>query len=101
VVFNPVMPIFREHELLFMLRHGEAKAFVVPKVFRHFDHEAMAEGMRPDLPDLQHLIVVGGDEANSFDALLMDPVLQVTDELRAISARDRGDANDVCQLIYT
>jgi len=24
VVFNPVMPIFREHELLFMLRHGAA-----------------------------------------------------------------------------
>lgn len=101
VVFNPVMPIFREHELLFMLRHGEAKAFVVPKTFRHFDHEAMAEGMRPDLPDLQHIIVVGGEGANSFDALLMDPTLQVTDGLRAISARDRGDANDVCQLIYT
>lgn len=101
VVFNPVMPIFREHELLFMLRHGEAKAFVVPKIFRHFDHEAMAEGMRPDLPDLQHIIVVGGDGANSFDALLMDPALEVTEALRAISARDRGDANDVCQLIYT
>jgi len=101
VVFNPVMPIFREHELLFMLRHGEAKAFVVPKTFRNFDHEAMAEGMRPDLPDLQHIIVVGGDGANSFDALLMDPALPVTDALRAVSARDRGDANDVCQLIYT
>ena len=27
VVFNPVMPIFREHELSFMLKHGEAKVF--------------------------------------------------------------------------
>ena len=101
VVFNPVMPIFREHELLFMLRHGEAKAFVVPKLFRGFDHEAMAEGMRGALPDLEHVIVMGGSGANSFDALLQDPALEATPELRAISARDRGDANDVCQLIYT
>lgn len=101
IVFNPVMPIFREHELLFMLRHGEAKAFVVPKVFRHFDHEAMADGMRPDLPDLQHVIVAGGTGANSFDALLLDPTLVVDDALRALSEQVRGDANDVCQLIYT
>ncbi len=101
VVFNPVMPIFREHELLFMLKHGEAKAFVVPKLFRGFDHEAMAEGMRPDLPDLRHVIVTGGNGPNSFDELLLDPALEVTEDLRGISAQDRGDANDVCQLIYT
>ncbi len=101
VVFNPVMPIFREHELLFMLKHGEVKAFVVPKIFRGFDHEAMAEGMRPDLPDLEHVIVAGGEGKNSFDALLMDPALDDTPGLHEISARDRGDANDVCQLIYT
>lgn len=101
VVFNPVMPIFRERELTFMLRHGEVKAFVVPKAFRGFDHEAMAERMRPDLPDLAHVIVAGGEGPNSFDAALADPALAEGPELRAISARDRGDANDVCQLIYT
>ncbi|MGA0542429.1 cyclohexanecarboxylate-CoA ligase [Neotabrizicola sp. VNH66] len=101
VVFNPVMPIFREHELLFMLKHGEAKVFVVPKVFRGFDHEAMAAGMRPQLPALDHVIVAGGAGANSFDALLMDPALDDAPGLHEISARDRGDANDVCQLIYT
>lgn len=102
IVFNPVMPIFRERELRFMLRHGEARAFVIPKQFRSFDHEAMAEGLRPDLPDLQHVIVAGGSGPNSFDALLMDESLDSGIEaLRPISARARGDANDVCQLIYT
>lgn len=101
IVFNPVMPIFREHELLFMLKHGEARAFVVPRVFRHFDHAQMAEGMRPDLPDLQHVIVAGGEGAGTFDALLMDPALDDAPGLRDVSLRDRGDANDVCQLIYT
>lgn len=101
LVFNPIMPIFREHELLFMLKHGEVKAFVVPRLFRGFDHEAMAEGMRPDLPDLQHVIVAGGTGANGFDALLTDPALDDAPGLRGISDRDRGGANDVCQLIYT
>src|SRR5262245_5688972 len=40
VVFNPLMTIFRAHELRFMLRHGEASAFVVSKNFRGFDHQA-------------------------------------------------------------
>lgn len=101
VVFNPLMPIFREHELLFMLRHGKAKAFVVPAIFRNFDHEAMAQRMRPELPDLQHVIVAGGAGANSFDALLMDPALDDAPDLRELSASDRDHANAVCQFIYT
>jgi cyclohexanecarboxylate-CoA ligase len=43
-VANPVMPIFRQHELTFMLNFGESKVFIVPKVFRGFDYEAMARG---------------------------------------------------------
>lgn len=102
IVFNPVMPIFREHELRFMLRHGEAQAFAIPKVFRGFDHEAMAQALQSELPDLKHLIITGSDGPNGFDAQLMDPALDdAVPDLRAISARDRGDANDVCQLIYT
>jgi len=101
IVFNPVMPIFREHELRFMLRHGEARAFVIPKVFRGFDHEAMVAALRSELPDLDHVVVIGGEGKNSFDAMLMDPALDNMPGLSEISARDRGNANDVCQLIYT
>lgn len=98
-VFNPVMPIFREHELTFMLNHGESKVFVVPKLFRGFDHEAMAEGMRADLPRLEQVVVVGGAGDNSFDMLLSNPDF---DTERDTVTRDRRfGANDVCQLIYT
>ncbi len=47
------MHIFRERELSFMLKHGEAKVLIVPKVFRGFDHEAMARALQPQLPALQ------------------------------------------------
>ena len=100
-VFNPVMPIFREHELLFMLRHGGARVLVVPKVFRGFDHEAMAEGMRPQLPDLRHVVVMGGEGKNSFDTLLCDPAFDADPELQRIVTVNRAGPDDVTQLIYT
>ena len=70
-VVNPLMPIFRERELGYMLGFAEAKVLIVPKVFRGFDHEAMAEGMRSELPALKQVVVVDGQGPNSFDAMLL------------------------------
>lgn len=70
-VANPVMPIFRQHELNFMLNFGESKVFVVPKTYRGFDYEAMARGMLSGLPHLQHLVVVDGSGPDSFEAKLL------------------------------
>ena len=70
-VLNPLMPIFREHELNFMLAFSEAKVVVVPKIFRGFDHEAMIQGLKPRLPNLRQMVVVGGDGENSFDRALL------------------------------
>jgi cyclohexanecarboxylate-CoA ligase len=70
-VVNPLMPIFRERELSYMLEFAEAKVFVVPKTFRGFDHEAMAAGLQASLPKLRHVIVVDGDGPNSFDRTLL------------------------------
>lgn len=70
-VVNPLMPIFRERELHFMLAFTEAKVLVVPKVFRGFDHAAMAEDLRAQLPHLNHIVVVNGEGEASFEHLLM------------------------------
>jgi cyclohexanecarboxylate-CoA ligase len=70
-VINPLMPIFRERELSYMLDFAETKLLIVPKTFRGFDHEAMAESLRPSLPKLAHVIVVDGLGANNFDTALL------------------------------
>lgn len=100
-VLNPLMPIFRERELGFMLRHGEARVLVVPKVFRGFDHEAMARGLQKELPLLQHVLVVGGGGADDFDALLAAPAWEKEADAAAILAGSRPGPDDVTQLIYT
>ena len=43
-----------------MLGFGEAKAIVVPQFFRGFDFPQMIEELRPELPALRHVFVVGG-----------------------------------------
>ena len=70
-IMNPVMPILRERELLYILNFCEAKVFIVPKVYRGFNYSAMAEGMRGELPYLKHLIVVDGENDSSFERALL------------------------------
>lgn len=70
-VVNPLMPIFRERELSYMLEFAEAKLVVVPKIFRGFDHEAMAKALQRDLPKLAHVVVVDGAGPDSFEATLL------------------------------
>ena len=100
-VMNPLMHIFRERELSFMLRHGEARVMIAPKTFRGFDFEAMLAALQPSLPDLRHLVVVGGSGANSFEALLSGPEWEKEADAQDILTRSRPGPDDVTQLIYT
>ncbi len=93
-VSNPVMPIFRQHELRFMLNFGESKVFVVPKKYRGFDYEDMARGMLNDLPHLRHLVVVDGEGPDGFSAKLM------RDDRPPTSGPALGP-DDVALLMYT
>ncbi len=61
-VCEPLMPIFRERELSFMLRESGARVLFVPDQFRGRDYAAMAGGLRAELPSLEHVVVVDGNE---------------------------------------
>ncbi|KAB2967725.1 cyclohexanecarboxylate-CoA ligase [Zoogloea sp.] len=93
-VANPVMPIFRQHELNFMLNFGESKVLVVPRVFRGFDYEAMARGMLPGLPHLRQLVVLGGAGEDSFERVLLG------DATPPLAGTALGP-DDVALLMYT
>ena len=60
-VCEPLMPIFRERELSFMLRESGARVLFVPRVFRGRDYATMAAGLQSELPALEHVVVVDGD----------------------------------------
>ena len=100
-VMNPLMHIFRERELSFMLKHGEAKVLIIPHTFRGFDYEQMVNGLKPTLPDLKHVVVVNGAGANSFEALLSGPEWEKESNAKTVLTQHRPGPDDVTQLIYT
>lgn len=100
-VMNPLMHIFRERELSFMLKHGEAKVLIAPRQFRGFDFEAMAMGLQPALADLKQVVIIDGEGANSFDALLSGPEWEKQADAPQILTRGRASPDAVMQLIYT
>lgn len=100
-VMNPLMHIFRERELSFMLAHGRSKLAIVPRHFRGFDFEQMVRGLQPGLPDLRHVLAIGGEGPDSFEARLTGPAWEREADALDILTRSRPGPDDVMQLIYT
>ncbi|MGJ7510914.1 AMP-binding protein [Variovorax sp. GT1P44] len=98
-VVNPLMPIFRERELEFMLGFAEAKVFVVPAMFRGFDHAAMAESLKAKLPKLQHIVVVDGEGANGFERVLLQGSKRV--EAAEVSADRALVPEELAVMMFT
>ncbi len=93
-ISNPLMPIFRERELEFMLERCGAKVLIVPAMFRGFDHEELATELQRKLAGLEQIVVIGGRGANNFDAMFppAPPEERYQDALRP---------NDVMKIMYT
>jgi cyclohexanecarboxylate-CoA ligase len=94
-VSNPLMPILRERELRFMLDTARSRVLIVAETFRGYDHAALAERIRADLPTLEHVVVVRGNRAG---ALAFADLLGDTGD----GSADRNrHPNDPVVLLYT
>lgn len=101
-ILNPLMPIFRERELAFMLGHAQSRVLVIPHSFRGFNYAAMVHGMRSELPDLEHVLVIGGDDSvNCFEQVLLEQPWEERIDTRALFAERHLSGDDVVQLLYT
>ncbi|MDH3431056.1 MAG: AMP-binding protein [Gammaproteobacteria bacterium] len=95
-ISNPLMPIFREREVEFMVRHAGSKVLITPKTFRGFDHEELAQHILQRVSTLEHIVIIDGNGDDSFDSVL----------LRRSSRDAPGDQiglqpNDIVKIMYT
>lgn len=95
----PVMalPAHRRHELTHLASLSQARAVAVPSVLSGFDHEVLAHQLAEELPDLEHVLVLGGADGRSTDlgALLAppeDPTEAATDRAVADGLAPAADA---------
>ena len=100
-VSNPLMPIFRQRELTFMLGFAQSKVMVIPRLFRGFDYPAMLAEIAGDLPALQHTLVVEGDGQGSFGEALTARRWEGEMDAARLFAELRPGANDVTEIQYT
>jgi len=56
-VSNPIVPIYRQREVAYILGEARSRVVVVPEVFRGFDYLTMLDEIRPSLPDLEQVVV--------------------------------------------
>ncbi|HIF17403.1 MAG TPA: cyclohexanecarboxylate-CoA ligase [Cycloclasticus sp.] len=94
-ISNPLMPIFREQELSFMLSFAESKLVIGPDTFKKFNHAELLNKLQSDLPSLEAVWSIGD---NGLDAYMVE---QVTEQDRATFEAVKLTPNDVFLIMYT
>lgn len=94
-VTNPLLPNYRSKELAYILGFARTKAAIIPGRYRKFDYVEMYAQLRPALPDLAAVYVVGGDGGQG-----MTPYREL-EATPGRAAHAPADGNDVTALIFT
>ncbi|MER5177315.1 AMP-binding protein [Streptomyces sp. NPDC002896] len=105
-VANPIVPIYRGHELRFILGQAQTKIVFVPSRYRGFDYPELYKGLGGDLPELRDVVVVGGRTGDSTGESLTiswEAFLDSAgpDPAATVRALPEPDPDQVCLLLYT
>ena len=95
-ISNPLMPILREREVEFIVRHSGSRILITAKTFRGFDHENLAQHILQRVSTLEHIIIIDSDGDDSFEAVLLQPGAPGA-SFKQIALKP----NDIVKLMYT
>ena len=97
-VANQIGPDFRSREVEYIIRFSESRAYVCPARFKGFDYVAMIDELRPRLPDLTLVFVLGGEDRAG--AVWLDELASGSGPVPAARLSPLG-ANDVMRMAFT
>jgi cyclohexanecarboxylate-CoA ligase len=95
-LINPIVPIYKEREVSFILKQAKAEVFIIPDIFRNFNYLEMVEKIKPNLPDLKRVIVLGSRVPTGMISL--ESLMEGDGSSPKL---ERLDPNDVKLLLYT
>ena len=99
LVFTQVGPDLREREVRFMLGFSRAKAVLIPAAFKGHDYAAMYERVRPGLPDLRHVLTVGGSE--SAGTVAFSDLEQTPADHALLAERIPSSGDTMMRILFT
>lgn len=102
-IVNPIIPIYRDAEVGYILRNSRSRVFFVPEAFRSMDYIEMVEKLRPSLPDLKNIVVVRGEkQREDFTSYGEWNEPKTSSSLDTLVAElEQIDPNAVKMLLYT
>jgi acyl-CoA synthetase (AMP-forming)/AMP-acid ligase II len=95
-VVNPVVPIYRDREIGFILRQSRPAVVVIPHRFRRFDFVEMMQRLLPTLDQRPSVVVARPEGPLPAGFIPWGNALSPGAE-RALT----GSAEDICLLLYT
>src|SRR5437660_5087160 len=100
-VANQIGPDFRSREVDYILRFSESRAFVCPASFKSFDYVQMISELRPGLPDLKAVCVLGSPATGGAAPGLVSLDSMVENAGAAAPPGAGQRANDVMRMAFT
>ncbi|MFT6757431.1 MAG: acyl-CoA synthetase [Chitinophagales bacterium] len=98
LINNPIIPIYRERELGFILKNAGTKLIYIPEKIRSLEFPAMLAALKPELPDLQHIVTVRAD--NNYKDMLRYENL-IDNEPVSLDQLPVVDPNSIKAILYT
>ncbi|WP_346839454.1 AMP-binding protein [Microbulbifer sp. SAOS-129_SWC] len=98
LVVNPVIPIYRDRELRFILKDARTKLIFIPERVRSLEFPSMIARLKAELPDLQHIVTVRA--ADNYAGMLRFEALLDSDPAD-LSKLPTIDPNSVKTILYT
>lgn len=94
-VSNPIIPIYRDREVSFILEQSKSRLVFIPSVHRGHDYREMYQRISGDIPSVETVVVVDEDngEFDAFHDLFAAPGV--------IPPAVERTPNDVVLLLYT
>ncbi|GAK14118.1 AMP-binding protein [Geomicrobium sp. JCM 19039] len=101
-ITNPLIPIYRDREIGYMVKMAETKMIVVPDEFRSFDYPAMIDRLKDDWPQLEHTYVVGENVPSHMKAFtdLTNIAWEERLDVKELEAMIH-DPNELTEIIFT
>jgi len=98
LIVNPVIPIYRDRELRFILADCRSRLIYIPEQVRSAEFPSMIDALRPELPDLEFVVTVRAEQV--YAGMLRYEEL-VDNEPIDLAELPVVDPNSVKCILYT
>jgi acyl-CoA synthetase len=98
LIVNPIIPIYRDHELRFILKDARTRLIYIPERVRSLEFPSMIAALRSELPELEFVVTVRAEQ--SYDDMLRYEDL-VENAAVDLATLPEVDPNSVKAILYT